>query len=53
MEEPKEPQIRRVAKLPNEAVENEVIYNIEDNCFYMGINEEGTNNGNNLEKASI
>ncbi len=53
-EKPKEVQIRRVEKLPEKAVKNEVIYNIEDGSFYMGIEiQEENKNGSNLEKVSV
>ncbi len=47
------PPIRQVDTLPDEAILNEVILNIGDGYFYMGIEVKEKNNGSSLEETSI
>ena len=47
------PPIRKVDKLPEEAVLNEVILNKADGYFYMGIETKEEEHGSSMEKTSI
>lgn len=44
---------REVEKLPDEAIEDEIILNKEDGCFYMGINIGEVKNGSRMEETSV
>ena len=49
------PPIRQVRRLPKKAVENEVIFNLANNLFYIGVNieKEDKENGSSVEKTSV
>ncbi len=49
----KKPPIRKVDKLPEEAVLNEVILNKADGYFYMGIESKEGKDGSRMEKTSL